>query len=248
MMKRSNAAATQPARSSNCLLADLPPPALARLRPSLKTIPVRPKQVLQYAGQPIEYVYFPNGGVFSVTTVLPDGTMVEAATVGDEGMFPIEAVFHDNAAAAGHAIMQVADCDVTRLPTEAFRREMALRGALADLVGLYAQVAVAHMMQSAACNALHSVQERCARWLLMTHDRMRREEFRLSHEFLAMMLGTRRPTVTVVAGALQEARLIAYTHGRVTVLDRKGLESAACGCYPLMRAQFDRLRRSGRSS
>ena len=120
MTNRTNATAVnpggEPAGSSNCLLAGLPPSALARLRPYLKTIPVRPKQVLQYAGQPIEYVYFPNGGVFSVTTVLPDGTMVEAATVGDEGMFPIEAFFHDDAAASGHAMMQVADCDVTMPP------------------------------------------------------------------------------------------------------------------------------------
>ena len=96
-------------------------------------------------------------------------------------------------------------------------------------------------MQGAACNALHNVQERCARWLLMTHDRMGQQDFHLSHEFLAMMLGTRRPTVTVVARALQDAGLIRYRYGVVTVLDRKGLETAACQCYPVIRAQFERL-------
>jgi CRP-like cAMP-binding protein len=96
-------------------------------------------------------------------------------------------------------------------------------------------------MQAVACNALHDVQQRCARWLLMTHDRVRRDDFQLSHEFLATMLGTRRPTVTVVAGALQNAGLITYRYGRVTIRNRKGLEAAACPCYPVIRTQFDRL-------
>jgi CRP-like cAMP-binding protein len=99
------------------------------------------------------------------------------------------------------------------------------------------------MMQSTACNALHQVPQRCARWLLTTHDRMHEQDFTLSHEFLAIMLGVQRPTVSLVAGALQQAGLIRYTHGRVTVQDRLGLEAAACECYPIVRAHFDRLRR-----
>jgi CRP-like cAMP-binding protein len=98
------------------------------------------------------------------------------------------------------------------------------------------------MMQSTACNALHQVQQRCARWLLMTHDRMHEQDFQLSHEFLAVMLGVQRPTVSVIAGTLQEAGLIRYVHGHVTVVNRKGLEAAACECYPIVRAHFDRLR------
>ena len=97
------------------------------------------------------------------------------------------------------------------------------------------------MMQSTACNALHSVEQRCCRWLLTTHDRMHQQDFNLSHEFLATMLGARRPTVTAVAGTLQAAGLIRYTHGHVTVLDRKRLEAAACECYPVLRAHYDRL-------
>jgi CRP-like cAMP-binding protein len=102
-------------------------------------------------------------------------------------------------------------------------------------------VALAQLMQSTACNAVHQVQERCARWLLTTHDRMHEQDFNLSHEFLAMMLGVQRPTVSVVAGTLQQAGLISYTHGRVRVLNREGLEAAACECYPLIRAHFDSL-------
>ena len=111
-----------------------------------------------------------------------------------------------------------------------------------DLLGRYTQVVIAQMMQSTACNALHQVPQRCARWLLMTHDRMHEQDFHLSHEFLAVMLGVQRPTVSVVAGTLQEAGLIRYKHGRVTVRDRKGLEAAACECYAIIRAHFDRLR------
>jgi CRP-like cAMP-binding protein len=97
------------------------------------------------------------------------------------------------------------------------------------------------IMQSTGCMALHRVQERCCRWLLMTHDRVRQDEFHLSHEFLAMMLGATRPTVTIVAGTLQKAGLIKYTHGRIRILDRKSLEEASCECYATVKGHFDRL-------
>lgn len=204
-------------------------------------VAIRPKQVLHQAGEPVEQVYFPNGGVFSVTTLLPNGTAVEAATVGDEGMLGIEAFFSDDAVAPGQTLLQVPDGEVCRLSVGVFREETARREALHDLLGRYTQVVIAQMMQSTACNALHEVQERCARWLLMTHDRMHQQDFHLSHEFLAVMLGTRRTTVTLVAGTLQRAGLISYKHGRVKVLDRPALEATACPCYAIIRAHFDRL-------
>jgi CRP-like cAMP-binding protein len=138
--------------------------------------------------------------------------------------------------------MQVAGTNATAMPVDDFRRELARRGPLHELMGRYTQVLIAQMMQSAACNATHDVHQRCARWLLMTHDRMHEQDFHLSHEFLAVMLGVQRPTVSVVAGTLQQAGLISYVHGRVTVRDRKGLEAASCECYPIVRAHFDRLR------
>src|SRR5436853_2771412 len=113
------------------------------------------------------------------------------------------------------------------MSVEDFRWEIGRHGALHDLVGRYTQVIIAQMMQSTACNALHQVPQRCARWLLMTHDRMHEQDFHLSHEFLAVMLGVQRPTVSVVAATLQEAGLIKYTHGHVTVKNRKGLERAS---------------------
>jgi CRP-like cAMP-binding protein len=204
-------------------------------------VPLRSKQVLHKSGDTLRAVYFLNGGVASITTRLSDGTTIEAATVGDEGMVGIEAFLGADAVAPGDALLQVPDTNAERLSVEDFRRALAPRGALHRLMGRYTQVFIAQMMQTTACNALHQVQQRCARWLLMTHDRMHEQDFNLSHEFLAVMLGVRRPTVSVVAATLQEAGLIRYTHGRVTVRNRKGLEKASCECYAIVRAQFDRL-------
>ncbi|MGH9411094.1 MAG: Crp/Fnr family transcriptional regulator [Vicinamibacterales bacterium] len=229
-------------RPNNRLLASLPDADFLRISPYLHTIPVRLKQVLHKTGDPLRAVYFPNGGVASITTRLLDGTSVEAATVGDEGMIGIEAFLSVDATAPGDALIQVPDTSAEMMSVEDFRREIGDGGAFHDLIGRYVQVVIAQMMQSTACNALHQVQQRCARWLLTTHDRMHEEDFHLSHEFLAVMLGVHRPTVSVVAGTLQHAGLITYIHGRVTVRDRKGLEAAACECYPIIRAHFEHLR------
>jgi CRP-like cAMP-binding protein len=230
------------ARPKNRLLAALPARDFRRLAPHLTTVSIHTRQVLHPCGEPLRHVYFPNGGVVSITTMLSDRTVMEAATVGDEGMVGIEAFLGANAVAPGGAMVQVPDTSAERLSVNDFRRELAARGALHTLVGHYAQVFIAQMMQTTACNAMHSVQQRCARWLLMTHDRMHEQDFILSHEFLAVMLGVQRPTVSTVAAALQRAGLIRYTHGRVTVQNRKGLEQASCECYLMIRAQFDRLR------
>ena len=229
-------------RPKNLLLASLPAKDFRRLLPYLKTVPIRAKQVLHKPGEPLRAVYFLNGGVASIVTMLSDGTMVQVATVGDEGMLGIEAFLGVGAIAPGQTVMQVSDTDAEMLSVKDFRREVEARGALHDLMGRYTQVIIAQLMQSAACCVMHQVQQRCARWLLMTHDRMHRQDFDLSHEFLAVMLGVRRPTVSVAASALQKAGLIRYTHGRVTVRNRRGLQAASCECYASIRTHFDRLR------
>jgi CRP-like cAMP-binding protein len=220
----------------------LPDDDFRRLRPYLKTVPIRLKQVLHKNGEPLSTVYFLNGGVASITTILSDGTTVEAATVGDEGMLGVEVFLDAEAVAAGETLIQVPDTNAETMDVADFRRAVGEPGAFRDVVGRYTHVVIAQMMQSTACNALHDVQQRCARWLLMTHDRMHEQNFHLSHEFLAVMLGVQRPTVSVVAATLQRAGLISYRQGLVRVLDRKGLEAASCECYPLIRAHFDRLR------
>jgi CRP-like cAMP-binding protein len=228
-------------RPKNRLLRALPAADYERLRPHLQTIDTPTRHVFHKHREPVEHVYFPNGGVASVTAVLSDGTMVETATVGLEGMVGIEAFFGKNPLAPGEAMMQVPDTNAEKLSVTVFRAELARQDALFDLMGRYAQTTVAQMMQSSACNARHQIHERCARWLLMTHDRVARDGFELSHEFLAMMLGVRRQSVTVVAGTLQSAGLITYKHGHISVLDRTGLEAASCECYALIRQQYDLL-------
>ena len=135
--------------------------------------------------------------------------------------------------------MQVPDTNAERMAVAAFQEEIDQHGPFHDLIGQYAQQMTAQLMQSTACNATHNVEERCARWLLQTHDRMHGRDFHLSQEFLGTMLGVRRQSVGIVAGTLQRAGLIRYTHGRVSIVDRPGLESASCECYHVLRSRFD---------
>jgi CRP-like cAMP-binding protein len=228
-------------RPKNQLLASIPEAAFARLAPDLVTIPLAQRHNFYNAGDRIDHVYFPNGGVVSITTAMADGTMVETATVGKEGMVGIEVLLGPDASSPGNIMLQVPDSSVERLSAAALRREVARDVQLAELFGRYSQTVIAQMMQSAACNALHQLHERCARWLLMTHDRMGRDEFELSHEFLASMLGVRRSSVTVVAGGLQAAGVITYRHARLSILDRAGLEEASCECYGLIRDRYQAL-------
>lgn len=200
------------------------------------------KHVFHKRGQPIRYVYFPNGGVCSVTATMKNGAAVEVATVGDEGMLGVGAFLGDGVMATGETLCQVADTSAERMTVEAFRRELHRREAFHDIIGRYSQGALALMLQSTACIALHGLKERCCRWLLMTQDRVRSDRFALSHEFMAILLGATRPTVSVVAGELQKAGLIRYTHARITIVDRKKLEAASCECYETIRAEFARLK------
>ena len=146
--------------------------------------------------------------------------MVEVATIGREGMLGLPAVLERPPGSA--AAMVQAETDLCyRMTSEAFRREMDRRGPFYDLLTGYAQALIGFIMQSTACNAVHSVEQRLARWLLMAQDRVGKDEFPLTQEFVAMMLGATRPTVTIVAGTLQRAGLITYHRGRVTILDRR---------------------------
>lgn len=230
-------------RPANRLLAELPDEDFRRMLPHLKTVPLAAKQILIKRGDPMRHVFFPNEGVCSITSMMKNGTAVEVATVGDEGMLGMSA-FWGSDVMPGESMLQVPHANGTsaeRMTVEAFRREADRHGALHAALSRYSQGMLALMVQSTGCVALHRVQERCCRWLLMTHDRVKTDQFSLSHEFLAMMLGSTRPTVTVVARNLQEAGLIRYTHARMTILDRQGLEAASCECYATVKAEFDRL-------
>ena len=217
--------------NENRLLAALSAGALERIRPLLDVMPLVLKRVLHKPGEPVDHVYFPGGGFCSVLTVLADGNMVEVLTIGREGMVGVSAVVNGSARDPSTTMVQAVSDVCYRMSTGVFEAEMNRRGEFSTLVRRYAQALLGVVMQSTACNAVHSIEQRLARWLLMAHDRVECDEFPLTQEFVAMMLGATRPTVTVVAGTLQRADLIAYHRGRVTIVDRRRLERASCECY-----------------
>ena len=172
--------------------------------------------------------------------------MVEVATIGREGIVGINAMLDGNAMPSTSMVQGDADT-CYRLKADVFRQEMNRRGMFSELVMHYGQALLGFIVQSTACNAVHSVEQRLARWLLMARDRMESDHFPLTQEFVAMMLGASRPTVTIVASTLQRAGLITYHRGRLTIVDGEGLEAASCECYrattDLMKAVMTRARR-----
>jgi CRP-like cAMP-binding protein len=228
------------ATERNRLLRALPPDAYARLLPHMEPVELTTGHVLWRADGPIEAVYFPRTTVCSLMTPLSDEAPVESATVGYEGMVGVPVVL---GARATHslALAQIAGTAV-RVDAARFREWLAGEAAPTRAVFLvYAQALIEQTAQSVACNRRHAMEERCARWLLATADRVDADRFHLTHEFLAAMLGVRRASVTVAAGMLQKAGIIRYTRGRITVLDRELLEEASCECYRVVRDQHERL-------
>ena len=226
-------------RLPNRLLAALPPEVAERLRPALRSEVLAQGQVLMEAGGPIERIYFPEEGIVSAVCVFPDGTVAEMSTTGCEGFVSIVAALEGERALARH-VVQVPGAALS-LDADTFRRMLDEEPALRSVSLAYVQAYIAQALQYVACNGMHNVEERCARWLLMCHDRIRGNDFPLTQEFLADMLGVHRPTVSVAAKSLQTAGLIRYSRGLVTVLDRMGLENASCACYGMLRRQFERL-------
>ena len=244
--RRPPSAPTPPQDNPNLLLAALPADEYKRIAQSLDTIPLKLKSLLHRAGDPIEHIYFPGGGFVSMVTELKDGGMVEVATIGREGMVGITAVLDGNPVSSTSMVQGETDT-CYRMKADVFRREMDRRGVFYELLTHYAQALVGFIMQSTACNAVHSVEQRLARWLLMARDRMGSDEFPLTQEFAAMMLGASRPTVTIVASTLQKAGLITYRRGNLKILDGERLEAASCECYrtttDLLNAVTERVRR-----
>lgn len=224
----------------NRLLRGLPSDEYQRLEGACRVVPLDFKRVLQRQDEPIRWVYFPHGGVVSVVTTTQDGRMVEAATVGHEGMTDISALLGANRA-FHEVLVQVPGIAAHALPIDVFRRELDRGGVFADRVWRYSQAFLALVTQSIACNGLHSVEQRCCRWLLMTSDRMHDPEFPLTQEFLAVMLGVRRASVHAVVRMMRERNLIRYGRRRVRLLDRTRVEALSCECYGVIRTQFDRL-------
>jgi CRP-like cAMP-binding protein len=214
----------------NRLLASLPPDEYRRLVPHLEAHPMVLKTVLYKPGEVVDAVYFPGGGFVSVVTVLANGDMVEVATIGSEGMVGGSAAVADYREPT-LTMVQMASDACQRIPAAIFRREIDRHGGLHDVVARFSQALTGVVMQSTACNATHSIEQRLARWLLTARDRVGSDQFPLTQEFLAMMLGAARPTVTIVAGTLQRAGLITYRRGQIAILNAGQLEAASCECY-----------------
>ncbi|MGY3533126.1 MULTISPECIES: Crp/Fnr family transcriptional regulator [Bradyrhizobium] len=224
---------------SNRLLLKAPVEELKLVEPKLETVELKCKQVLVGPNEPIKHFYFVDSGVVSMVNEPDDGQVVEFATVGPEGLVGI------------HALLGVASIPSTMLvqiPGSARRAEIKSLASSLDKIPKLHQMLMRYTValmnqiaQGTSCNRLHEVQERCARWLLQTHDRVEGDVFPLTHEFLSQMLGVHRPTVTVAAGVLQKAGLINYDRGQVTILNRKGLEAASCSCYKIILREYERL-------
>src|SRR6266852_277631 len=226
-------------RVSNRLLAHLPLEDQERLRQFLEPVVLEYKLPLYNADERIEFVHFIESGVGSLVCAMADGRAAEVGTVGNEGLAGLPVLLGDDRAPSSMYV-QVPGRGL-RMTARIFREQLEQSQPMRAAMLRYTHVFFNQVAQTAACAHFHSLEQRCCRWLLMTHDRMPSDTFLLTHEFLAMMLGVRRAGVSVAAGALQRAGMIRYHRGRITVLDRQGLEDCACECYAVSKAEFNGL-------
>jgi len=228
----------------NRLLAALPAEDYQRLVPHLELVPLKFQQVLYEPGEPIAYVYFPHRAIISLLSTMEDGTTVEVGLVGIDGMVGTAVILGGNTTTT-LANVQVAGYGM-RMKAERLKSEFNRGGALQSLLLLYTQALITQVSQIAACNRLHTLEERLARWLLTIQDRVQSEDLPLTQEFISQMLGTRRSGVTVAAGTLQQAGMICYTRGKITILNRQALEATTCECYKLIKTEYERLLNTGK--
>lgn len=220
----------------NRLLAALPPEEYERLAPRLEPVPVSLSEILFRPGDVLRHVYFPVNSIVSLLTDLSDGNGLEVGLVGKEGLVGISVILGGSETKV--ATVQAAG-DALRMEAGDLRREFAQGGELQRLLLRYMHALMAQISQTVVCNARHGIDGRLARWLLMYHDRMEADEFDMTHEFLAHMLGVRRAGVSVAANELQKRGFISYRRGHIKILDRKALEDFACECYPVVKEKFD---------
>lgn len=226
-------------RTGNRILDRLPPHEAERLLVEAETVSQPSGLEIYRQNGDMPHVYFPLRGVYSFVVVSPDGHCTEAATVGNEGFVGLP-VYLGLDFSIQQAIVQV-PCDALRLPADSFRRLVREHRSLEQLVLRYIAFSLRYANQTIACNALHTVEQRACRWLLMAHDRAEADEFFLTQEFLSQMLAVRRQSVSVVAGTLQKGGLITYNRGTVRILDRAGLTETACECHGVIREYYDRI-------
>lgn len=230
---------------ANRLLGLLTARDLAHLGQHLEPVDLYYRKSLYQADEKIEYVYFIETGVGSLVNTMATGQAAEVGTIGNEGMVGLPLVLGDDRAPTA-VYVQVPGAGL-RMSASLFTRELGHSGTMRAVMLRYVHALFNQVAQSAACNHFHSLEQRCCRWLLMTRDRMQSDEFLLTQEFLAMMLGVGRPGVSIAAGGLQRAGLITYSRGHVTILDRTALQTRSCECYSVSKKEFDRLLGEGPS-
>lgn len=223
----------------NRLLAMMPAGDVEMLRPHLHEVVFKFRMPLYEADQPIEHVYFPLDGVASLVSTMKNGQSAEIGTIGNEGIVGIPIILGDTTAPT-NVYIQVPGAGL-KVKAGVLRDILERSSASRVLMLHYVHAFFNQVAQSAACNHFHSLEKRCCRWLLMTHDRVQSDQFILTQDFLAMMLGVRRTGVTEAARKLKSMHLIEYARGRVVILDRAGLEHRSCECYHISRREYDRL-------
>ncbi len=226
-------------RARNGLLAALPSGEVERLLPRLAPVELERRQVVYEPGTAFRYAYFPEQGLISVVSTMHDGSTIEVGTIGCEGMSGLPLVCGVETSPHRH-LVQIPG-RALRMNADELRDEVSRDTPLRRVLFRYHTAFLMQIMQSVACNGLHTVQERCCRWLLLCADRSPTPEVVITHEFLAQMLGVRRATVTEVLKPLQNEGLIRYRRGIVAVVDRPRLERASCECYRAIRDEYSRL-------
>ncbi|MEL6494700.1 MAG: Crp/Fnr family transcriptional regulator [Cyanobacteria bacterium J06623_7] len=223
----------------NQILAALPVSEYQRLVDHLKPVNLVSGEILLEPHEAIEKIYFPQRAMISLVSIMMDGSTTEIGLIGNEGMIGLPAILGGDSTTS-RTIVQVSGTAL-EVSADIIREEFQRGEQLYRLLLLYTQALLTHVSQSAACNRQHNIEERLARWLLSVQDCILKDELPLTQEFIANMLGTRRSGVTVAAGMLQEAGIIRYSRGRITILDRQRLEDTACECYQLVQNEFMRL-------
>ena len=239
MAKPTVAAAASHTPHQNHLLDALPRSDYERIAPHLELVPMKLGEVLYEPGIRMRYVYFPTTAIVSLLYVMEDGASAEIAIVGNEGILGIS-LFMGGETTPSRAVVQSAGYGF-RLKAQLLKNEFGRFGPMLHLLLRYTQALITQMAQTAVCNRHHSVDQQLCRWLLLSLDRLASNELAMTQELIANMLGVRREGVTEAAGKLQDAGLIRYRRGRITVLDRPGLEARSCECYAVVKAEFDRL-------
>jgi CRP-like cAMP-binding protein len=220
----------------NNLLGSLPPHALAALLPKLTAVELSTPKVVYEPDTVIEAIYFPVSGMISLVAVMQNGDRAEVGIIGREGMLGMPQISGVDTSYV-EAMVQMS-CTLLRMTASDFRHEMDVNRPLRAVMYRYSEAMQSQIMQTAACNKRHPLEQRLVRWLLMAHDRAEHDEVPLTQEFLSMMLGVLRPTISIAAAALQRQKLIEYAAGHITVLDRVGLEKVSCECYAVFQRRF----------